>query len=103
MNPTATRAHAPRPAAPANRGACALVAVGFIMFDSVGGASADIPQVPDGPTALMVERPVAAPMPQQAATLVGFGSMNGVPTPQPGGSLFEEFRNTQKPTWQFTS
>jgi len=83
--------------------ACALLAAGFIMSDSVGSASADIPQVPGGPTSLMVERPVVGSMPQQAATLVGFGSMNGVPPPQPGGSLFEEFRNTQKPTWQFTS
>lgn len=93
----------PMLAGAAGLGACALVVAGFIVSENVGSASADIPQVPGGPAAVMAERPMVDPMPERAATLVDFGSMNGVPTAQPAGSLFEEFRNGQKQTWQFTS
>ena len=94
----------PMLAGAAGLGACAVVVVGLIISENAGTTSVDIPQVPGSATALMVERPPVSPMPQQAATLVGFGSMNGVTTTQqPSGSLFEEFRNTQKPTWQFMS
>src|SRR5258708_4113959 len=93
----------PMLAGAAGLGACAVVVAGFVISENVGSASAEIPQVPGGPATLLVEHAVVSPMPQNAATLVSFGSMNGVPTEQPEGSLFQEIRNTQKQSWQFIS
>jgi hypothetical protein len=87
----------------AGLGACALVVAGFVISENAGSASPDIPPVPGGTGALMAEHPVTAPIPEHPATLVSFGSMNGVPTSQPEGSLFQQFRNAQRQTWQFTS
>ena len=86
----------PMLAGAAGLAACALVVAGFVFSENVP----DSPLASGGPTALMVERPVVTPMPEHAATLVTFGSMSGVPTAQPAGSLFQEFRDNQKQTWQ---
>src|SRR6267154_1588333 len=90
----------PMLAGAAGLGACALVVAGFVFSENVGTAAADGPLAAGGPATLMVERPVVTPMAEHAATLVSFGSMSGVPTAQPEGSLFQEFRNNQKQTWQ---
>jgi len=83
-------------------GACALVVSGFIASEK-GTFAYDIPQAPGDASALLVEHSAPAPMPEQQATLVSFGSMTGVPTAQPQGSLFEQFRGAQRQTWQYTS
>jgi hypothetical protein len=82
-------------------GACALVVSGFIASEPVGTPVSDIPQVPET-SGLLVEQSVQNPMPaEQRATFVSFGgSMGGVPSSQPQGSLFEQFRSGQRQTWQ---
>jgi len=86
-------------------GACALVVAGFIASETGVSAYSDIPQVPGDATGLLADQTIASvPREQPQATLVTFGSMSGMPTSQPHGSLFEQARGLQKqPTWQNTS